>query len=52
VNLPADEASETDQRLFNVAEFLAGMPIKPGQEKAGGVQKRNTRLIIRCTDEA
>jgi hypothetical protein len=26
--LAADEASDTDQRLFDVARFLAGIPIK------------------------
>jgi hypothetical protein len=39
LDLAADEASDTDQRLFDIAPFLAGMPIKPGQEKAGGGPK-------------
>ena len=28
LDLAADEASDMDQRLFDVARFLAGIPIK------------------------
>src|SRR6266851_3611872 len=33
LDLAADGASDTDQRLFDVTRFLAGSPIKPGWEK-------------------
>ena len=45
LDLAADEASDTDQRLFDVARLLAGMPIKPGQEKGWRGSERNTHLI-------
>ena len=51
LDLAADEASDTDQRLFDVARLLAGMPIKPGQEKGWRGTERNKHLILRCTDE-
>ena len=48
LDLAADEASDTDQRLFDVARFLAGIPIEPGQEKGWRGTERNTHLILRC----
>jgi hypothetical protein len=39
LDIAVDEASDTGQRVFDVARFLLGIPIKPGQEKAGGGPK-------------
>jgi hypothetical protein len=36
LDLLAEEFGDTDQRLFDTARFLAGIPVKPGQERAGG----------------
>jgi hypothetical protein len=47
-----DEAATRTKLLFGVARLLAGMPIKPGQEEAGGGSERNTHLMLRCRDEA
>ena len=36
LDLLAEEFGDTDQRLFDTARFLAGIPVKPGEERASG----------------